>query len=296
MDPSPASRARRQFVDRLQKLVRRERLDDFDSLVAAYFHYIHGQPTDSGLEEEVESIFRHLQAYPGDFYRRQQYRSFDSDRLDDIRRELAVIRSELTDLKEHDVDQDTFVGSLLGIGDPQQSRRQVIAIRAYIPSGSPDVVMSVSAAISRLLYELDFDLLSYRSPIAGSWFQTWMAATRRLFSRREVSSRLERIERAIEVQQLQKPISESDKLQMDGAAQLIQALQPEKEAAIHIGSLLLLKQLCPDGHSRIIAKSLTARQILTIERDEQLLMAGPADILQRLNSSTKNTNHDTNEG
>jgi hypothetical protein len=102
----------------------------------------------------------------------------------------------------------------------------------------------------------------------------------------EVVNRLQKAERAIELAALNRVQAEVDQKQAAAAAQLIEALKPVPHGVCAIGSVLVVKITGADGNSKVMARTLTQKQMIVIERDDKILR-DPFTLLDRLDAIEK---------
>src|SRR5262249_54413377 len=94
-----------------------------------------------------------------------------------------------------------------------------------------------------------------------------------------------KVERAVELAALHRVQADVDQKQAAAAAQLIAALNPVPNGACAIGSLLVVKITDSNG-PRIMARTLTQKQMIAIERDDCILR-DPLTLLDRLDAIEK---------
>jgi hypothetical protein len=98
----------------------------------------------------------------------------------------------------------------------------------------------------------------------------------------EVTRRLEKGERAIELKVLDAQQADVDQKQAEATARLIEALRDTPEAVIQAGSVLLVKTSTPVGQS-IVCRTLTAEEMIRIKR-EPGLFEKPVQLLEMIDS------------
>ncbi len=147
---------------------------------------------------------------------------------------------------------------------------RIVPVRVYLRDGS-EGVESVSRAVESLLRSAGFDISGDLPPETGSWYKRWFAKTKEALTAPQVVERLEKVERAAELEYISTKQAEADRNHAEAVAALIQSLQNEQEAAVQAGSILLLKFSDEHGHSRIVTRTLTQRELVAIERAPQLL-------------------------
>ncbi|ONI90590.1 hypothetical protein ALI144C_02605 [Actinosynnema sp. ALI-1.44] len=144
----------------------------------------------------------------------------------------------------------------------------------YLADGSHH--KEVQAALEKLLDAFGFDVNSRGPHVLGSVFQKTQFRLRKALTSDQITERLLKIERGIELQLVGKAQADVDALQGDAVAKLLTALKDEPTALIQIGSLLLIKA---DGVP--VVRNLTQEELRYLERNPRLLEQ-PASILRRL--------------
>lgn len=139
----------------------------------------------------------------------------------------------------------------------------------------------VESAVVRVLDELGFEVSERQPPVYGSWFRRMFARTKRMSTNPEVVDRLEKVERAVEIQVLHRQQAEIDSAQGGAVANLLQALDGTDQAIIQIGSLLIVKV---DGTP--IVRNLTQSELAHLEKNPRL-QSDPGTILGELQQATQ---------
>jgi hypothetical protein len=109
----------------------------------------------------------------------------------------------------------------------------------------------------------------------------WFAQSKEALTSDEVFERLRRVERAIELQYVDKPQADVDKALSEGAAELIRAFEKSNVAVAQLGSLLILKVPDQSGSPAVLVRTLTRRELTIIENNPELL-TDPANLLKSL--------------
>ena len=109
----------------------------------------------------------------------------------------------------------------------------------------------------------------------------WFAKSREALTKDEVVERLQKVERAIELQYVEKPQAEVDKALSQGAAELVKAFERVDVAVAQLGSLLILKAPNNSGSSALLVRTLSRRELTIIENNPELL-TDPANLLKSL--------------
>jgi hypothetical protein len=164
-----------------------------------------------------------------------------------------------------------LIASSMGIDDARLKLPRYIPVRAYSADASLLVIRKLSSAVADFCESLGFSFADDFPAIHGSWFKKWFARAKEELSREEVLDRLKRAERAIELVTLHKPQASVDRDQAEGAARLIESLGTVANANCQVGSLLIVKTTDAAGRSVVKTRTLTADQMIMLERDLDVL-------------------------
>jgi hypothetical protein len=102
------------------------------------------------------------------------------------------------------------------------------------------------------------------------WLQKLGALSNDPQVRKEWRSAVQKGERALELQILQKNQSEIDRNQAQAAAALLGSIPDNSEGVLRIGSVLVVKRLSASGLSQIFARTLTQGELITLEKNPAL--------------------------
>jgi excisionase family DNA binding protein len=145
-------------------------------------------------------------------------------------------------------------------------------VRIYLAVGADPSL--VESAVLGLLDAFGFQVERSEMPIMGSWFRRfWVQAKS---ASPPVEEQLMKLQRAIELHGLDRPQSEVDLNQADAVARLLGALDPENDALMQIGSLVLIKV-----ESKVFVRTLAQTELVYFNRNPALFQ-DPANALQVL--------------
>jgi hypothetical protein len=157
---------------------------------------------------------------------------------------------------------------------PAHPAYRSIPVTIYLSEGLAH--REVQRALAGLLAEVDFKIVDFLEPLKGSWFRFLAARTKDAITSSELTDRLHKVERGIELHLLHKRQAEIDSLQGDAVAKLLSALETTPSALIQIGSVLIVKV---DGVPAV--RNLTQQELIHLQRNPGLLMS-PATIFEAL--------------
>lgn len=152
-------------------------------------------------------------------------------------------------------------------------------------------------AIKNLLKIMNGEIIEAQEPILGSWFREMLVKWVFSGDQNRYYSDLEKIRKSAELKNLELPQSERDKNYSESVSKLIDSLRDEQNAAIQIGSLLVVKYTTDEGKGHVVTKVLTTDQLLWLERNlnlfnkPQLLI----NMLPQIDSSTSGPETSNNE-
>ncbi len=175
----------------------------------------------------------------------------------------------------------------MGIPDDQVKSQRFVPVRAYIDETPDGAITAISNAIKEVLSAYGFEVADEFPEIKGSWFKKWFVKSKDTLSRPEVTERLDKVERAIDLQVLNRPQADIDEKQSAAIANLIKALDNVPNAAIQSGSVLVVKLTTPNG-SVIQARTLSQDEMVQLENN-QLLLQDPSKVLYELSAACLNS-------
>jgi len=145
-------------------------------------------------------------------------------------------------------------------------------VRIYLAVGEDPG--RVELAVLELLEAYGFHIERRGMPVMGSWFDMfWVRAKS---ASPPVEDVLMKLQRMLELRELDQPQSEVDLNQADAVARLLGALSLEQDALMQIGSLILIKV-----KEKIFVRTLTQTELVYFSRNPALFQ-DPAKALQIL--------------
>ncbi|MFE3057129.1 hypothetical protein [Nocardia sp. NPDC059239] len=159
----------------------------------------------------------------------------------------------------------------------------------YLDTNDESKIRSVLDAVIDVLDTYGLKLDPKGPPLYGSWFARFKVRSKDAMNNPDVQQRLQKLEQAIEVKTLQGPMSQVNVNQADATLRLAQAVSGIDNAALLIGSILVIKTTAGDGTTSMIARSLSVAEIRALEANQHVLK-DPPTALARLEDLTR-TNH-----
>ncbi|KFL88499.1 hypothetical protein AmDm5_2501 [Acetobacter malorum] len=179
----------------------------------------------------------------------------------------------------------------LGIDTSEIRLSRFVPLRVYLSDTPGSAVEDTSRAINDLLEAYGFEVTDDFPPIHGSWFKRWFAKSKDVLTQPEVAERLQKVERAVELKGLDIPQAEIDAKKADAVSKLMDSVKDVPNAAIQVGSILLIKINTPAGPS-IQVRTLTQAELILLENNQKLL-ASPENIMERLSEICQARNQDS---
>jgi hypothetical protein len=201
----------------------------------------------------------------------------------ELRLQNNNLRHANNDLQEDHHKYLSFVS--LGMDIRDIPLRRYISVRIYL-SESKRINLAIKA-LDEILNSLDLSVSDDYPAEIGSYWKRWIVNTKDLATQPQVAERLQKVERALELQGLHKLQSEVDKNEAEAASTLISALDKVSSAAIQVGSLIIIKLTDSKGNPSIQARTLSPPEMIFLERNQDLLKA-PNGILNNLAAFNRN--------
>ena len=160
-----------------------------------------------------------------------------------------------------------------------------IPVRVYLSNPTEDQIASAEESVRTLIESLDWGISSEAPPEIGSWFKKFLCKTKDLLTRKQFTDRAKTLERAFELQAIDKQQALADKPRLEGTAELLRAIG-DNDAIVQIGSVLMVKQVGSDGRSRIAVRTLSQLEISFLEHNTALFKS-PTEVLDALEQFNK---------
>lgn len=154
----------------------------------------------------------------------------------------------------------------------------------YIDSEDAIKIDAIFTSLKNVLNVFDFQLVDEKAAIKGSWIKKAKAKIVSFFENDRVQEKLKELELAINKQTLEKPQSEIDLNQAKAIAELFKSLEHVPNAALRIGSLLVIK-VTESGEGKVLAVTLTPTHLDLLSKCPELLYK-PQDLLLTLTSES----------
>ena len=186
----------------------------------------------------------------------------------------------------------------LGLDIQKMPLNRFLPVRIYIAGDillEENALKSVAKEVRKGIFDfLDISVADEFTPETGSWWERIIAKTNTAITQPEVNERLRRLERAIEIQGLDRPQSEIDKNEANAISTIITAIHDVPSVTIQAGTVLLFKLTDDKGKAHIHARTLSQMEMIYFEKNQNILKDQPEDVLKHLaefNRAIPDQNH-----
>ena len=149
----------------------------------------------------------------------------------------------------------------------------------------------VSEAIDSFLANFGIELFDIGKSETGSFFKNCAAIFKKQVSNENFEEDIKKIKHSLELHAIKKIQSESDKNQAEAASTLIQSLKDVENAAIQIGSILVIKCTNSEGKQQICVRTLTTKEMIYIEEHPEIIK-DPRSIVAKLSKAKEYENRE----
>ena len=153
-------------------------------------------------------------------------------------------------------------------GSTSPSANEMV-IDIYLDTDDERVAAAVFAAVNELAEIIGIEEMAPGEVLHGSIFKRTKAKMQASLSERAVQQRLQTIERAVELWQVDSRQSEVDQRTSQALSTMINSLQDSPQACIRFGSLLIVKYQDPSGPI-LLCQALSQPEILALEKYPEL--------------------------
>jgi hypothetical protein len=178
----------------------------------------------------------------------------------------------------------------LGVDTAGQHAPRYLPIRIFVGSDDRDRFNAISDAVEGIAEDLGFDGKHLSTLEIGSWWSRWLAKSRDVLSQPEMVERLQKLERAAEVQMLLRPQADVDEKIVNAVAKLNESFKGVPSAAVQIGTVLFLKITDPVRGERVVARTLTQRELIALEQSDRILLSDALALEKILDDARDGTN------
>jgi large subunit ribosomal protein L20 len=150
----------------------------------------------------------------------------------------------------------------------------------YLDTENIDVAEEYYKAVREVANIIGFEISKQNKAIIGSWFKRFWIKSKKVIESREVQERLEKLERGLELKNIDKVQSEVDLNTAQAIGILMEKSQGIPRLVTKVGSLLFVK-ITVNGEESIFADNLTQKQLKFLKQNPSLTKR-PEDLLKKL--------------
>lgn len=155
-----------------------------------------------------------------------------------------------------------------------------IETQIYLDTDNIKIAEDFYSALLNFLEKFDFRITKEDPPKIGSWYKRLWGKFVKALTHKEVTSRVDQIERALQLKHVDKVQSEVDLNYAEAVARLNESTQNIPNYAILLGSLLYAKSTY-NSEVRIFVQVLTQEQIKIVKQNQNLLTK-PFELINRM--------------
>lgn len=149
---------------------------------------------------------------------------------------------------------------------PRSDVRSALELDIYLDTEDADLAERVFVVADALAELLGFEHPTETERLSGSIFRRAKARAQRALTSDELRERLVKVERAIEIAQLDMRQAEVDDREAKAASQLIAALENVPNACLRLGSILLIKYQEDSGATVLVTRNLSQAELVILEK------------------------------
>jgi hypothetical protein len=208
--------------------------------------------------------------------------------INELRKTTHYLKQDLEKLSDNqtriNAEFSNFIWlTIIDVDFNKAHTRQFIPIRIYFEKEEPNWEdrEELFEAVSELLLSVGFYISIELPERKGSWFKEFIAKSKELLSRREVTDRIGHLEEALKIKHLRQPQAEANNTHADALVKVLGSLTDAQDACIQVGTLLVVKASLPEGRRVFAARTLSDAEIKRLEEDPSILRR-PLDALEML--------------
>lgn len=175
---------------------------------------------------------------------------------------------------------EKYIPRSFGIDPSEYPLSRYLPIRIYLSEHPNEKIPEIISFLGDFIDSMGFLFVDEFPSKKGSWWKSWFGKSKDVITSDEFVDRLKKGERAIELATLDKAQSEVNKNNSEAAANLIGSLADIDNAALQVGSLLVVK-VTSGNTSSIHTRQLTNREMILLEKNQSLLHK-PTVIIEKL--------------
>ncbi|KAA5532653.1 hypothetical protein F0919_17890 [Taibaiella lutea] len=155
---------------------------------------------------------------------------------------------------------------------------QRIPVNIYLDTDNSTDIFNTYTSILDFLDFIGFQKSIEFQAIHGSWIKRLIANSKKALTSSEVTDRIKEVEYGVEVNTILKPQSEIDKNNSEALLNILKSVENIPNAAIRIGSLIVVKVTNTDGEVNVQVRTLSIKELHLLNKRPDLL-SKPSEIL-----------------
>lgn len=159
------------------------------------------------------------------------------------------------------------------------SIQRMFPIKIYLSNSKAET--KVLLALKEIAEEGNFSVEAILPPVYASFFQDLWGKSKDAITHPEMIERFEKIERALELEKIEKQQAEVTLSAASAFKTLHEAMKETKEGVMYLGSIIYIKFVDVDGETRVFSMSLSQKQIIMLNNNPQILK-NPGKVLDFL--------------
>jgi hypothetical protein len=214
-----------------------------------------------------------------------------SKEMENLKKSLpSLIDEELEHLKlqaQIDRIQDNLYGFMsdvsMGLRPSKSKIHRYVPVRFYFSDMPKEKVADFYKALHGFLeaFELQPALGNY-NPRFGSFWEDVKGVTWKRLTREQLKEKLQEIEDTVRLHTQELTQSQIDDNKAKTTATLLSQLPPDAYGAFQVGSILILKDFTDEGKPTIQVLTLSAVQIMKLNRNPHMIHTTPKQLLELL--------------
>jgi AcrR family transcriptional regulator len=164
---------------------------------------------------------------------------------------------------------------------PHALSARELTVSVYVGGDDRTRTDDFVSALQELFSDNEIDLRPLGPAVIGSWFRRFGLKVKAAGSEEDIARRLEKLEHALEAVAVDEPASRANDPNEDALSKLISAADAVDDFVVLAGSIILVKHTNNHGQARTCARTLSAAEVRSFERDPHLLRS-PGEALDHL--------------
>jgi len=186
-----------------------------------------------------------------------------TEKIETYNQEIKKIKNDSIKLKEIIYKDSSSFGS--------DSKIQTIPIDIYLDTEDSAIIFGIYESVLAFIDSIGFEKTFEFIAVKGSWFKRMVANSKEAITSDDVINRFKEVEYGVEVNTILKQQSEIDKNQSEALLNILKSVENVSNAAIRIGSLLVVKIKNAEGEVNVQVRSLSIKELHLLNKRPELL-------------------------